>query len=97
MEAGARNAEGATALHDAALGGHTAAAALLLEKGAEIDARDGARGATPLFLAASWGRREMVEFLLERGASKLIRSKEGKSAREVAVENRHVEVAELLR
>lgn len=93
----ALNSDGATPLHDAALGGQTAAAGLLLGRGALIDARDGAHGATPLFLAASWGRRQMVEFLLEKGAGKLIRNKEGKSAREAALENNHAEVAELLR
>ena len=50
-----------------------------------------------MFLAASWGRKAMVELLLERGASKLVRNKERKSAREAAVENNHTEVAELLR
>jgi ankyrin repeat protein len=93
----ALNSEGATALHDAALGGHTGAASLLLGRGAEIDARDGAHGATPLFLAASWGRKQMVDFLLEKGAGKLLRNKQGKSAREAALENSHADVAEALR
>ena len=94
---GALNDEGATPLHDAALGGHAAAVDLLLQKGARIDAKDPAHGATPLFLAASWGRKQVVELLLERGASKLIRNKEGKSPREAAAENNHTEVVELLR
>jgi cytohesin len=93
----ALNPDGATALHDAALGGHTGAASLLLGRGAEIDARDGAHGATPLFLAASWGRKQMVDFLLEKGAGKLLRNKQGKSAREAALENSHADVAEALR
>ena len=39
----------------------------------------------------------MVEFLLEKGASKLIRTREGKSPKEAAAENNHTEVVELLR
>ena len=93
----ALNGDGATPLHDAALGGQVGAAGLLLGRGAEIDARDAVHGATPLYLAASWGRKAMVEFLLEKGAGKLIRNKDGKSAREAAMENNHAEVAELLR
>jgi ankyrin repeat protein len=42
-------------------------AALLLDRGADIDARDDS-GATPLYNAASWGRRDVVELLLARGA-----------------------------
>jgi ankyrin repeat protein len=39
----------------------------------------------------------MVEFLLEKGAGKLVRNKQGKSAREAALENSHADVAEALR
>jgi uncharacterized protein len=92
----ARNAEGATPLHDAALGGHAEAAEALLEAGAEIDARDEARGATALWLAASWGRGAVVEMLLERQASRLIRDKTGKTPREAAMENGHAALAALL-
>jgi ankyrin repeat protein len=46
-------------------------AALLLDKGAMVDARevaDAESGATPLYLAAAWGRTALVELLVERGA-----------------------------
>ena len=56
----ARDATGATALHVAAFNGHRAIVELLLEAGAEINARDGRFGATP----AGWA----IEPLRERGA-----------------------------
>jgi hypothetical protein len=55
-----RDAKGATALHVAAFHGHRAIVELLLEAGADINARDGTFGATP----AGWA----IEPLRERGA-----------------------------
>jgi ankyrin repeat protein len=39
-----KNSAGATPLHDAALGGQREMAALVLDRGADIDARAGSRG-----------------------------------------------------
>jgi len=50
---------GATALHYAALGGHSAVVKLLVERGADINARDGKFGATP----AGWA----IEYIREMG------------------------------
>jgi RNA polymerase sigma factor (sigma-70 family) len=47
----------------------TEIAGLLLDRGADIEARDDERKSTPLGWAAGEGDREMVEFLLGRGAS----------------------------
>ena len=44
--------------HDAALGGNRAVVQLLLDHGAEVNARDEESGATPLYYAASWGRMD---------------------------------------
>jgi ankyrin repeat protein len=51
---------GATALHYAAFGGHCAVAKLLVQSGANINARDAKYGATP----AGWA----IEYLREMGA-----------------------------
>jgi ankyrin repeat protein len=57
--AGAKDDEGATALHYATLNGHREIAEALLEGGAEVNARDGRFDATP----AGWA----IEYLRERG------------------------------
>lgn len=61
-----------TPLHVAAASDHeerltVTAGLLLLENGAEVDAKD-TRGETALIIAAERGRREMVRQLLEKGA-----------------------------
>ncbi|CAE7346889.1 ANKRD50 [Symbiodinium natans] len=60
---------GRTPLHHAALGGHVAAAQLLLEAGAEKDPTT-STGKTPLWMAAQGGLLEVVRFLVEVGADK---------------------------
>ncbi|MBM3738444.1 MAG: hypothetical protein FJW39_21900 [Acidobacteria bacterium] len=79
-----RSKEGSTPLHDAALGGHVAAARALIGKGARVDAPDGDTGATPLHHAASWGRAEMVRLLLEKGANPKAVNRAGATAADVA-------------
>ncbi len=59
---------GATPLHEFARKGDVERAALFLDHGADIDARDEDLLSTPLAWAAKFGKREMVEFLLGRGA-----------------------------
>ena len=54
-----RDQLGATALHYAALGGHRGVVQALVERGAEINARDSEFGATP----AGWA----IEYLREMG------------------------------
>jgi ankyrin repeat protein len=58
--------DGATPLHDAALGGYAGVTELLLAHGAEINAV-GASGSTPLYQATAWGRLEVVDLLLRKG------------------------------
>lgn len=50
-------------LHRAAMHGALAVAQLLLERGAEVDARESRFGATPLGWSSFFDRREMVELL----------------------------------
>ncbi|MDT8286529.1 MAG: ankyrin repeat domain-containing protein [Elusimicrobiales bacterium] len=56
-----------TPLHSAAYFGAVDAARLLIEHGADVNAR-AYLGATPLHFAAGMGRTRMVQFLLEKGA-----------------------------
>jgi ankyrin repeat protein len=58
----------ATALHLAALRNHHAAARLLIERGADLDAREFPDNAAPLHFAAMYGDLEMVRLLVEAGA-----------------------------
>jgi ankyrin repeat protein len=58
---------GETALHYAARGGHLAAARILLDHGASVDAKD-QFGTTPLIEAADEGPLDLVALLIDRGA-----------------------------
>ncbi|CAM8888293.1 hypothetical protein QQ045_025876 [Rhodiola kirilowii] len=61
--------QGVTPLHLAAEGGHLRIMDLLLEHGANIDARTkGSCGWTPLHIAAKERKRQAVKFLVENGA-----------------------------
>jgi ankyrin repeat protein len=88
---------GETALHDAALAGHDGIAALLLERGAPIDARDAESGATPLMTAAAWGREAVVKLLLERGADPALTNRAGKDAARLAEEAGYPAIAALVK
>ena len=74
---------GITPLGWAALNGQTEAAKLLIEKGADVNARS-RDGSTPLNSAAFLGRVEMVKLLLEKGADTTLRSNDGTTPTDVA-------------
>jgi ankyrin repeat protein len=78
------------------LGGSAGVVKLLLDHGAEIDARDRESGATPLFYAASWGRAEVVDLLLARGADCTLKNTRGQTPLEAAQENSQKEAADLI-
>jgi hypothetical protein len=63
------NGMGMTALHIVAGQGNVDAARWLLDRGADIHARDREFDSTPLAWAARAGRDDMARFLLSRGAS----------------------------
>lgn len=65
--------EGWSALHYAATGPSADAVQLLLERGAEIDARS-PNGSTPLMMAARYGSEASVVLLLQRGADRRLRN-----------------------
>jgi len=85
------------AFYGACRNGHTAVAALLLDRGADVNAK-GVFGGTGLHWAAINGHKETVEFLLAHGADRTIRDAKFHSTPEGwAAEGRHHEIRELLR
>ncbi len=73
-------------------------AGLLLDGGAEVNARDSEMKATPLAWAARYGHRKSVEFLLERGAAtNLPDDAPGSTPLAWAEGQGHAEIAEVLR
>ena len=62
------NKDGWTPLHYAATGGNADIITMLLDKGAQIDARS-PNGTTPLMMAARYGSTQAVELLLQKGAN----------------------------
>jgi ankyrin repeat protein len=73
----------ARALYLAARGGHEEVVRLLLEHGADIDARNNQPGKTALVGAAEKGHEGVVRTLLELGADATIESR-GKTAEDLA-------------
>jgi uncharacterized protein len=94
--AASRNAQGNTALH-AGLAGRCEmpVIAALLAAGASAAAAD-AQSYTPLHLAGSRGDRAASELLLACGASRDTRTRDGKSASDIARERGHVDLADWL-
>ena len=87
---------GASALHWAILNGYKLISGLLIEKGANINART-KNGATPVYAAASSGRREILELLIARGADLNAKDEQGVSPLKVAASNGYKAVVELLK
>ena len=75
-----KDAEGSTALHYAAGSGALENVSLLLEAGAEIDARDG-QGMTALMYAARYNQdASVVDLLLAHGANPSLKDARGRNA-----------------
>jgi ankyrin repeat protein len=77
------NRSGWNALHYAATGPGTAVVALLLGRGATLEAPS-PNGTTPLMMAARYGPEESVDLLLSRGASTTARNIQGLTAADFA-------------
>src|SRR5919206_1432448 len=90
------NVKGRTPLMLAAFRGNTAAVINLLERGADVNARD-RDGDTALMFAAYRGHRLVVALLLQYGANVHARARNGWTARKAALSGLHQQVAETLR
>lgn len=76
--------DGRTALHMAVDERKHACLETLLEKGADVDAKDGTHRDTPLHRAATKGDNKAMDILLKFGAFRLARNKKGRSPADVA-------------
>jgi len=91
------NGLGMATLHILANEGTTAAAAWLLDRGADLDIRDREFESTPLAWAARAGRSDMVTFLLGRGAKPVMPDDESwNTAAAWARRRGHAQIANLL-
>lgn len=90
-----RNSMKNTPLHAATAGGHGAIGVLLVERGADVNAKD-AGTYTPLHIAAENGLIDVVKALLARGADRLAVDREGKTPFARAASRNRVEVMDLL-
>jgi uncharacterized protein len=92
---------GQTALHLVARHGDAVGVRMLLDAGAEVDARvsDGwaGQGMTPLMYAAATGNLAAAQELLAAGADVDAKSEYGKTAAQIAEINEHPETAQYLR
>ncbi|CAD5211556.1 unnamed protein product [Bursaphelenchus okinawaensis] len=77
---------GATALHVAASKGYNKLISLLVQAGADVNARD-FEGWTPLHAAAHWGEKEACRILISRGADVNAESIAGQNVLRVADAN----------
>jgi ankyrin repeat protein len=92
----ARNAQKVTALHAGASRGAAEIVKILLEAGADPNAKQ-ERGFVPLHSAAANGNAAVVELLLKHGAAADAKADDGKTPADLAAEAGHKEVAERLR
>lgn len=76
--------------------GQTQAVAVMLQKGADPDARL-ANGRTALMEAAIGGYYETVRTLVIHGADKALKDRSGRTAYDLAFEKKHSDVIALLR
>ena len=68
---------------------------MLLERGADIDARNNG-GFTPLMFAARQGHDQVIEILLNRGANANIRNERRETAADLARAANHLKLADRL-
>lgn len=87
---------GLTALHGSAKKGHTHIVALLVSRGADVNACDvGWRGEAPLHYACKYGHADVARVLLCGGADPHFGSKSGKTPLQYAEEKQYSHIVDL--
>jgi ankyrin repeat protein len=89
------NVKGRTPLMLAAFRGDAAGVINLLERGADVNARDG-DGDTALMFAAHGGHALIVALLLQYGANVYARARNGWTAKKAAQSGLHEHIADML-
>jgi ankyrin repeat protein len=84
-----------SALHYAVFAGNAEVAALLVEKGADIDARS-PNGSSVLMMAIYEGKEDLAGWLLGRGADPSVRNENGDGALEWATKFDHPKIARMV-
>ena len=70
---------------------------LLVEKGADVNAREWRTGNTALMLAASWGNAPIVQLLIQKGVEINAQQRAGNTALSYAVSYHHDDIVQLLK
>jgi ankyrin repeat protein len=86
-----------TPLHSAAAAKELEIARLLIASGADVNARQAEMGFTPLHEAAGNGNVEFVQLLIEKGADINVKTNDGKTPLDFAIERNQPAVADFLR
>ncbi|KAK6705444.1 hypothetical protein SNK05_009341 [Fusarium graminearum] len=87
--------DGKSPLHTSAMRGNVESTRLLLEKGADIEAKD-KTGKTALLIAATSSKHEILKLLLEKGANVNAKDRNGWTALLIAARSSKHEILELL-
>lgn len=91
----AKNSNSDTALSNAASSGSMDVLCLLIEKGAALDEKDN-EGRPPLFWAVNGSRLDVIQLLIDKGADLEATDNKGRTAFDMADQDNHPEVTELL-
>ena len=81
----------------AARNGQVGLVKLLLDRGADVNAREKETEATALIVAAQQGHIQVVDLLLQKGANVNAKDKAGKTALSEATRHNHEEVVKMLK
>ncbi|MFC1762992.1 ankyrin repeat domain-containing protein [Planctomycetota bacterium] len=88
--------KGSPTLFGAVVSGDIEQVKLLIDNGADVDAKNIRRGATPLHLAAIRGSQNVVELLIASGANVNAQDKQGNTPLDLAKRRGNAEIVEIL-